>query len=165
MPVSIAWCFMMLWISCCIAVAHPNDSPARFITLSKSSRLTPPTSLPWPLTPPFASRIISLRTSSGTSSRNSFATLLRCASVIGPAPPCVKSWYAALTSSALLSSRYSSSSSSSSSEPCSLECIAIAAYEKKGTKPTKPVLSGSIVERIEDISDFSGARFRELHPC
>lgn len=38
----------------------------------------------------------------------------------------------------------------------------MAAYAMNGPKSTKPVLSGSIVSSIEGISDFSGARFREL---
>jgi hypothetical protein len=67
---------------------HHLQTPARFITTSNSSFLTP---LPTPA-PPFASSIISLSSCSLTfSSLSSAATLRRCASVIAcagvPPPP------------------------------------------------------------------------------
>lgn len=57
-----------------------RHTPARLITSSNSSILTP-RAIP---APPFASRIMSLRSSSSTSSLSTAATRRRCASVMGP---------------------------------------------------------------------------------
>lgn len=75
-------------------------TPALLITPSKSCIPTPLLTPP----PPLASSIMSFITSSDTSSFSCAAIRLRCAMVIGPSPPPVKSLYAASTSWDMLSS-------------------------------------------------------------
>lgn len=114
------------------------QTPALLITPSNSSLPTP---FPTPA-PPFASRIISLSTSSLTSSAlNSAATRFRCASVIGLPP-------------ANSANASSTSASCAASDGGSRACSLSAQMPTKEGYVAKPSSSGSRIEMKSASSDF-----------
>lgn len=114
------------------------QTPALLITPSNSSLPTP---FPTPA-PPFASRIISLSTSSLTSSAlNSAATRFRCASVIGLPP-------------ANSANASSTSASCAASDGGSRACSLSAQMPTKDGYVAKPSSSGSRIEMKSASSDF-----------